>query len=34
MIAGLIGSRYSGKSTLAKYLEQNYNFVRVDLTNL
>ena len=34
MIAGLVGSSYSGKNTLAKYLEERYQFERVDLNNL
>ena len=34
MIVGLVGSRFSGKSTLAKYLEQHHQFERVDLNNL
>ena len=34
MIAGLVGSSYSGKSTLAKYLEEYHSYQRVDLNNL
>lgn len=34
MIVGLVGPKYSGKGTLARYLEERHEFKRVDLNEL